>query len=176
MGSYHPAFFLCWPAGRKKQLCNADLSPILAWAAELKKKTQPKRPSIVSLFGMLWCTFLYYVDSVRSLGAGKDLYVICSYLNWRYLSMYIEDLGWIVSCWLFFTFKWKEHGQLKYSYFHHLHLCQMVLCTDNANLGVVNSGEEAGDTQMDVSGGQSTKTVSSTSSPKPPSFPCNNSR
>lgn len=52
----------------------------------------------------------------------------------------------------------------------------MVLCTDNANLGVVNSGEEAGDTQMDVSGGQSIKTVSSTSSPKPLSFPCNNSR
>ncbi|KAH9551345.1 hypothetical protein CY35_09G010300 [Sphagnum magellanicum] len=47
---------------------------------------------------------------------------------------------------------------------------------DNANLGVVNSGEEACDTQMDVSGGQSTKTVSSTSSPKPPIFPCNNSR
>jgi serine/threonine kinase 38 len=52
----------------------------------------------------------------------------------------------------------------------------IVSLFDNANLGVVNSGEEAGDTQMDVSGGQSTKTVSSTSSPKPPSFPCNNSR
>jgi len=106
MGSYHPAFFLCWLAGRKKQLCNADLSPILAWAVELKKKTQPKRPSIFSLFSMWWCTFLYYVDSVRSLGARKDLYVIWSYLNWRYLSMYSEDLGWIISCWLFLTFKW----------------------------------------------------------------------
>jgi serine/threonine kinase 38 len=34
--------------------------------AELKKKTQPKRPSIVSLFGMVSYSSLYYEDLVRT--------------------------------------------------------------------------------------------------------------
>jgi len=53
----------------------------------------------------------------------------------------------------------------------------MVLFTDTANLGVVNNGGEVGDTHMDVSSGEGTQTVSSSSCTKPPSSPyVNNSR
>ncbi|KAH8958722.1 hypothetical protein BDL97_06G040900 [Sphagnum fallax] len=53
----------------------------------------------------------------------------------------------------------------------------IVSLFDTANLGVVNNGGEVGDTHMDVSSGEGTQTVSSSSCTKPPSSPyVNNSR
>jgi hypothetical protein len=57
---------------------------MLGWAAELKKKTQPKRPSIVSLFGMVSYSSLHYEDLVRtSFCWGWEL----SYLGYIFLVM-----------------------------------------------------------------------------------------
>jgi hypothetical protein len=160
---------------------------MLGWAAELKKKTQPKRPSIVSLFGMVSYSSLYNEDLVRtSFCWGWEL----SYLAYIFLVMVFTGYAsaiWktgILRCALMIlvvadctrlqegrTWAWCTPLFTNYSCY-----C-MVLCTDTANLGVVSNGGEVGDTHMDVSSGEGTQTVSSSSCTKPPSSPyVNNSR